>query len=94
MKAERTGFEPVMECYPHTGLANRSTSAASADHIDTSADPENVLASCLALLKEESTELALVVERWNELPELVRAGIVAMVKAAAGTPPKTDPDRP
>ena len=20
---ERTGFEPVMECYPHTGLANR-----------------------------------------------------------------------
>src|SRR5262249_33027374 len=21
--AERTGFEPVVECYPHTGLANR-----------------------------------------------------------------------
>lgn len=21
--AERTGFEPVMQCYPHTGLANR-----------------------------------------------------------------------
>jgi hypothetical protein len=28
-------------------------------------------------------DLALVVERWDNLPEAVRAGIVAMVKAAS-----------
>jgi hypothetical protein len=27
-------------------------------------------------------DLALVVERWEQLPEAVRAGIVAMVKAS------------
>jgi hypothetical protein len=39
------------------------------------------LASCLALLREISPDLALVVERWDELPEAVKAGIMAMVKA-------------
>jgi hypothetical protein len=34
----------------------------------------------LALLTQESSELALVVERWDALPDVVRAGIVAMVK--------------
>jgi hypothetical protein len=29
------------------------------------------------------TDLALVVDAWDRLPEAVRAGIVAMVKAAA-----------
>jgi hypothetical protein len=43
---------------------------------------ENVLASCLALLARKSPDLALLVERWNDLPEAVRAGIAAMVKAA------------
>jgi len=28
--------------------------------------------------------LALVVERWTDLPEAIRAGIVAMVRAAGG----------
>src|SRR5436309_2995337 len=41
-----------------------------------------VLASCLALLAQKSTDLALVVERWDALPQAVRAGIVAMVKAS------------
>jgi hypothetical protein len=30
------------------------------------------------------TDLALVFERWGALPEAVRAGIVAMIKAASG----------
>ncbi len=73
-----------------TGLENRCHSAAS--HVTTSfstklsADSnENatgVLASCLALLAKKSTDLALVVERWDTLPEAIRAGIVAMVNAA------------
>jgi hypothetical protein len=34
----------------------------------------------LALLRQKSPDLALVVERWNDLPEPVKAGIMAMVK--------------
>jgi hypothetical protein len=37
LNAERTGFEPVMECYPHTGLANRRFRPLS--HLSTSAAP-------------------------------------------------------
>jgi hypothetical protein len=37
----------------------------------------------LALLAKKSPDLGLVVERWDILPEAVRAGIVAMVKATA-----------
>jgi hypothetical protein len=37
----------------------------------------------LALLAKTSPDLAFVVERWNSLPEALRAGIVAMVRAAA-----------
>ena len=33
---------------------------------------------------ENSRELRAVVERWDKLPEAVRAGIVAMVQAASG----------
>jgi hypothetical protein len=40
------------------------------------------LASCLAFLNRKSPDLAMLVERWDALPEAVRAGIVAMVKAA------------
>jgi len=39
--------------------------------------PENVLPEALA-----DPDLRLVVERWGDLPEAVRAGIVAMVRAA------------
>jgi hypothetical protein len=35
----------------------------------------------LAFLAQKSADLALVVERWESLPEAVRAGITAMVKA-------------
>ena len=31
-----------------------------------------------------SPDLAIVVENWDRLPEAVRAGIVAMVRAASG----------
>jgi hypothetical protein len=36
----------------------------------------------LALLGQKSPDLALVIDAWSELPEAVRAGITAMVKAA------------
>jgi hypothetical protein len=40
----------------------------------------------LALLTQKSPDLAVVVERWEALPEAVRAGIVAMVRAAEPKP--------
>jgi hypothetical protein len=45
------------------------------------------LASCLALLGEKSPDLALVVESWDGLPEAIRTGIVAMVRAAMKSKP-------
>jgi hypothetical protein len=38
----------------------------------------------LAFLAEKTPDVALIVWRWDALPEAVRAGIVAMVKATAG----------
>jgi hypothetical protein len=64
-----------------TGLENRSPTSVKPSHADTSEDPEKNLAFCLALLAQKSADLALVVERWERLPEPIRAGIVAMVKA-------------
>ena len=49
----------------------------------TSDDSRENLASCLALLAKQSPDLALLVEAWDTLPDAVRAGIVAMVKAAS-----------
>jgi hypothetical protein len=47
---------------------------------NTSQDAPHVLASCLALLVRKWPDLALVAERWESLPQALRAGIVAMVK--------------
>ncbi len=40
-----------------------------------------VLASCLAFLTEKMPDLASVIDAWNDLPDAVKAGILAMVKA-------------
>ena len=53
------------------------------DHKSTSGDAINDLAFCLALLAKKSADLALLAERWESLPEAVRVGIIAMVKAAS-----------
>ena len=37
-------------------------------------------------------DLALIVERWEQLPEAVRAGIVAMIRASV--PPFSNPQKP
>ena len=42
------------------------------------------LASCLALLSLKSADLALVVDRWDRLPDAVRTAIIALVKASGG----------
>jgi hypothetical protein len=50
---------------------------------DTSENASRVLASCLTFLYQKSPDLALLVERWDSLPDAVRAGIAAMVKASS-----------
>jgi hypothetical protein len=64
------------------GLGNRTGNSVKLDSTNTSANPPKNLAECLALLAQNSPALALVAECWNGLPDPVRAGIVAMVKAA------------
>jgi hypothetical protein len=74
-----------------TGLENQCAGETQADastnlSISSNANPKNsaaVLASCLALLARKSPDLALVVERWDTLPEALRAGILAMIDAAS-----------
>ncbi len=43
------------------------------------------LAPSLPHDNQTDPDLALIVERWADLPPAVRAGIVAMVRAAAGS---------
>ena len=40
------------------------------------------MAFCLALLAQKYPDLVLLVTRWNQLPAPLRAGILAMVRAA------------
>ena len=47
-----------------------------------SENPSVVLASCLAFLAEKVPDLASVVKAWPVLPEPVKAGILAMVRAS------------
>lgn len=68
-----------------TGLPNRGAVSASLNTSGTSANQPDNLASCLALLARKSADLSLLLERWEELPVAVRAGIVTMVWAVSGT---------
>jgi hypothetical protein len=47
----------------------------------TSDYAENSVATGVAFLASKSPDLALVVERWETLPEVVKAGILAMLNA-------------
>jgi hypothetical protein len=65
-------------------MADLQSSPASAQALDNSGFPvgdTERLAFCLSLLTRKSPDLALLVERWDSLPDAVRAGIMAMVKA-------------
>ena len=55
------------------------------DSIDTYNADSNHLATSLATILQNHPELASVVESWSKLSEPVRAGILAMVRAVAGS---------
>jgi len=72
------------------GLQNRCDESVTSDNINTSENPVNNSADYLALLGQKSPDLALIVERWDSLPEAVKAGILAMIKASTDDNGKQD----
>src|SRR5262249_51641636 len=71
----------TLEHFRVAGFQDRTTTPVKHAGPSTSEDTENVLAHCLALLTPKYSDLALLVKRWHALPQMVRAGIVAMVRA-------------
>jgi hypothetical protein len=53
---------------------------------DDSTSHQSALAHILPTSRDQDPDLALIVGAWDRLPEAVRPGIVAMVKAASGLP--------
>ena len=78
MKEAPPGFEPGM-----ADLQSASESSQLTETIGTSENDSERLAYTLALLVKESPDLALLIETWDSIPDAVRAGIIAMVKASA-----------
>jgi hypothetical protein len=64
------------------GLKVREAQDANSDTPITSDRSEISVADCVAFLARQSPDLAAVVEAWDRLPEPIRQGIVAMVRAA------------
>jgi hypothetical protein len=65
------------------GLGIRKAILAKDDGASTCGDAKNCVAVYVALLEREMPDLAAVVKGWKDLPPAVKAGIVAMVQAAA-----------
>jgi hypothetical protein len=71
----------VPEC---AGLENRSRSATSIEHTDSCKTAKNRLSPDLSLAADECSELGGLIRAWPMLPEPIKAGILAMVKALVG----------
>jgi len=68
---------------PYDGLANRCSLGTEPDSIRPYDEPEKTLPTGLPIFSDNDPDLAAVVEAWDRLPEPIRAGIVAMVRAMA-----------
>jgi hypothetical protein len=64
-----------------SGLKIRRTDSLSNENTEAYAKATGRLGVLLGALRAENADLALVVERWESLPNAVKAGIVAMVKS-------------
>ncbi len=70
------GFEPATY-----GLGNRCDTPATNEDTTTCDNDAKNSADYLALLVRNSPDLVLLVNRWEALPEAVRTGIMAMIRA-------------
>ena len=71
------GFEPRI-----TDLQSVAHKTQVIEKTDTYEHEGKNLADCLALLVQQCPDLTQIIEAWPSLPEAVKAGILAMVKAA------------
>ena len=81
MMMGRVGVEPTTH-----GFSVRCTSDVTHAEPRTTDDHESDSASCSALSAAGDPDFALVAKAWPTLPEAVRAGIVAMIRAASKAP--------
>ena len=63
------------------GLQNRCPDDVTPENADTCESCPARVASGVAFLVESDPDFALVADRWPTLPEALRAGIVAMIRA-------------
>jgi hypothetical protein len=86
VKAERGGFEPPRPVSQSNGLANRSVRCKNTKPDKGLRLAQQIVAHHLPTdTCNTDPDLAAVVAAWSELPEAVKAGILAMVKAAQQT---------
>ena len=62
-------------------MQTAATSPKTLEIPDDSHDPENRLACYLASVPPKPPDPALVAERWDALPDALKAGILALVKS-------------
>ena len=81
-QAEGVGFEPTVGLHPlrfsRPSLSRlKSKIGKSLDHSN-----DHLRSPCASELIETPPDLAAVIDAWPTLPEAIRTGIVAMIKAA------------
>ena len=69
------------------GLGNLTADSLTPEMVATYVPAENRVAVCVALLEQDSPDLAAVVKGWATLPDAIKAGIAAMVLAAGKSEP-------
>ena len=60
---------------PKSGISNPL------DNADVTEERPESVATCMTFLREYHPDLAEILEGWDYLPEAIKAGIVAMVRA-------------
>ena len=69
----------------HTGLEPESVSSSKTSHLQNVSDGRAAESGANGDEKPpHDPDLALIIERWEHLPEAVKTGIMAMVKATEG----------
>ena len=79
-QTERAGFEPAVRCYSYADLANRCDSTLKISPSNDLEKTQNLaVPSTVPLLPKELQEL---IKAWPDLPEPIRVGILALIRAS------------